>query len=99
MDTTVAYGLNKNGTALTKEDLKVDTPYNSYLHKGLPPTPISNPGMKVVNAVLNPPEGDWLYWVTVNYETGETRFSSSYEEHKKNVEVFREWCEKNKCDQ
>jgi UPF0755 protein len=53
---------------------------------GLPPTPIANPGEEAMRAVINPPPGDWLYFVTV--KPGDTRFAVGYEEHQRNVAEF-----------
>ena len=66
-------------------------PYNTYVHKGLMPGPISNPGAESIDAALNPADGDWLYFVTVNFDTGETVFSTTYEEHEKAVAQWKEW--------
>ncbi len=80
IDATVVYALGKNGLTLTTEDLKTDSPYNTYRVKGLPPGPINSPGEDALRAALAPEEGDWLYYVTVNPSTGETKFTSSYAE-------------------
>ena len=61
-----------------------DSPYNTYLHKGLPPGPIENPGEKVVKAVLNPIETDYLYFVA-DTKTGEVFFAKTLTEHNQNV--------------
>lgn len=98
MDSTVSYALGKSEVALSAADLKTDTPYNTYIHKGLPPSPICNPGIEVVKATINPPEGDWLFWVTVNLTTGETKFSSTNEEHEKYAEEFRAWLEQHSTE-
>lgn len=91
IDAAVAYGANKAGTELTQTDLQTDTPYNLYLRTGLPPTPIASPGQDAISAVLDPADGAWLYWVTVNLETGETLFAETYADHLANVEQLREW--------
>jgi UPF0755 protein len=79
LDTTVLYALGRTGTtALSPKDLKVDSPYNTYLHSGLPPTPIDNPGEAALAAALAPAKGNWTYYVTVNLKTGETKFTNSY---------------------
>ena len=91
MDSTLAYGLNKSGLELTRAELASDHPYNTRVHAGLPPGPIGSPGMAAIDAVLSPPEGDWLYFVTVNPDTGETRFTASYDEHLANQELYRQW--------
>ncbi|MDO5025709.1 MAG: endolytic transglycosylase MltG [Trueperella sp.] len=95
MDSTVLYGVGKTGGVPTQADLKKDTPYNTYLHPGLPPTPISNPGKAAIAGVLNPADGDWLYFVTIDLSSGETRFTNSLTEHNKNVELLRDWIAKN----
>ena len=93
MDSTLAYGLNKSGLELTAAELRSDHPYNTRVHLGLPPGPIGSPGLAAMDAVLSPPEGDWLYFVTVNPDTGETRFTASYEEHLANQDLYRKWLE------
>lgn len=91
MDSTLAYGLNKSGLDLTRTELASDHPYNTRVHAGLPPGPIGSPGRAAIDAVLSPPEGDWLYFVTVNPDTGETRFTASFDEHLANQELYRQW--------
>jgi UPF0755 protein len=91
MDSTLAYGLGKSGLDLTRSELASDHPYNTRVHPGLPPGPIGSPGRAAIEAVLNPPEGDWLYFVTVNPDTGETRFTADYQEHLANQELYRQW--------
>src|SRR5690606_37418813 len=60
IDAAVAYGLDKPGTELTRDDTRnPDNPYNTYVHKGLPPTPIASPGADSLAAVVNPEPGDW----------------------------------------
>ena len=93
MESTTQYALGKSEIVPSEEDLKSDTPYNTHIHKGLPPSPICNPGIDVVTATINPPEGDWLFWVTVNPTTGETKFSSTNEEHEKYSQEFLQWLE------
>lgn len=91
MDSTLAYGLNKSGLDLTRSDLESDHPFNTRVHAGLPPGPIGSPGEAAIDAVLAPPEGNWLYFVTVNPDTGETRFTADYAEHLANQELLRAW--------
>lgn len=92
MNSTVAYGLDKAVTDLTLADLEDDsTPYNTYVFEGLPPTPINSPSVVSIDAVLNPPEGNWCYFVTVNLETGETRFTDDPAEHEENRAAYRDW--------
>jgi len=77
-DSTVNYGLGKSDVILTTKLLNTPTPYNSYLNDGLPPTPIGNPGLASMTASLNPEPGDWVYFVTTDLATKETKFTSSY---------------------
>lgn len=96
MDSTVLYGVGKTGGIPTADELAADNPYNTYKHTGLPPTPISNPSFEVLAATVNPPAGDWLYFVTVNLDSGETKFAKTLAEHNKNVAEFRAWVEENR---
>lgn len=93
MCSTVSYGLDKDIIIPTDEELKKDTPYNTYIHPGLPPSPIGSPGEDALKATLNPTPGDWIYFATVNLETGETRFAKTKEEHDKNVLELRKYCD------
>lgn len=95
MDSTVLYGLGKRGGIPSAEEVRKDTPYNTYIHKGLPPTPIGSPSEAAIKAVLNPPEGNWLYFVTVDLNTGETLFTGDHEEHKRNIQKLRDWRDAN----
>ena len=97
MDSTVQYGLGRYGGIPTEAETQdANNPYNTYVHKGLPPGPIGSPGEAAVKAVLNPPAGSWLYFVTVNLETGETLFASTNEEQKTNTKKLNDYCSKNK---
>ncbi len=98
MDSTLAYGLDKSGLDLTRSDLESDHPYNTRTHAGLPPGPIGSPGTAAIDAVVDPPKGPWLYFVTVNPDTGETRFTDDYDEHLANQAVLREWTAQNAED-
>ncbi len=80
MDSTVAYALGINDIQLNEDQLATSSPYNTYENKGLPPGPINSPGEAAMEAALDPAEGDWLYFVTVNPATGETKFTADYEE-------------------
>jgi UPF0755 protein len=92
IDASVAYGAGKPGTELTRGDLNdAKNRYNTYEHTGLPPGPIANPGEVAIDAVLNPEPGDWKFWVTVNLDTGETKFAEDFEEHQRNVQELRAW--------
>lgn len=81
-DPTVRYALRKyGGRQLTKSDLKLDSPYNTRLYRGLPPGPVCNPGAAALNAALNPLDTDKLYFVAKYDGSGEHYFSSSNAEH------------------
>ncbi|MEE1296404.1 MAG: endolytic transglycosylase MltG [Bifidobacterium sp.] len=90
MDSTVAYGFDTTGTQLTNDQLNDGSnPYNTRVNKGLPPTPISNPGDDAVNAALHPEDGNWLYFVTVNLKTGETKFTDNYDTFQQYVQEYK----------
>jgi UPF0755 protein len=93
IDATVNYGIGRNlGVGLTTEDLAVDSPYNTYQNPGLPPTPIEAPGDAAIKAAAHPTEGSWIYYVTVNLRTGETKFTESYDTFLKYKAEFKEYC-------
>lgn len=99
MDSTVHYIYQERGLAGTTEEQRAnDDPYNTYYHPGLPPGPINNPGEASIQAALNSEPGDWVYFVTVNPSSGETKFAATYEEHLQNVEEFQRWCQENQDD-
>jgi len=70
---------------LTYEDLKFDSPYNTYKYKGLPPGPISNPGRKAILAVLHPKKSEWLYLYYDGSRMSEPVFSKTYQQHRNNI--------------
>jgi UPF0755 protein len=80
IDATVQYALGKTKPVLTYDDLKIDSPYNTYRHLGLPPTPISNPGLAALKAAANPSDDKYLYYVARNDGTGRHYFSTTYEQ-------------------
>ena len=97
MDSTVQYGLGRDGGIPSEaENQDASNPYNTYVRQGLPPGPIGNPDEAAIKAVLNPPAGSWLYFVTVNLKTGETLFASTNEEQKANTKKLSDYCNKNK---
>lgn len=85
MDSTLDYALNRSTsrTRAGRDDIRLESPYNTYTRMGLPPTPIANPGEKAMRAAVAPPQGDWLYFVTV--KRGDTRFTADQEEHRRNL--------------
>ncbi|MEU2201407.1 endolytic transglycosylase MltG [Isoptericola sp. NPDC019482] len=96
LDAINSYGLGKPADQITKAEFAdASDPYNSRKNTGLPPTPIANPGQASVEAVLDPPEGDWNWYVTVNLETGETKFTNSYDEFQVFKREYQEWAEEN----
>ena len=96
MDSTVHYIYQERGKAGTTDEMRADqSPYNTYVHQGLPPGPINNPGAAAIEAAADPEEGDWLFFVTVDPSTGETKFTASPEEHEQNRQEFEQWCSEN----
>lgn len=97
MDSTAQYGENAEpGTVWsTKEALESDNPWNTYVHTGLPIGPIASPGDTAIAAAMAPAEGTWLFFVTVNLETGETVFTNTVAEHGAAVKQLRDWCKAN----
>lgn len=91
-DSTVNYGLGKTEVILTTDELETPTAYNTYLNDGLPPTPVGNPGSAAIEAALNPEAGDWLYFITIDLESQETAFTSSYSEFLGFKDQFLSWC-------
>jgi UPF0755 protein len=96
MDSTIHFIHQERGRAGTSDAQRQDeSPYNTYLHPGLPPGPINSPGEDAIRAALNPTPGDWVYFVTVDPSTGETRFATDFAGHQENVALFQEWCADN----
>lgn len=98
-DSTVHYAIGDTGgnPFTTEEERAVDSPYNTYLYPGLPPGAIGAPGEEALEAALAPADGDWLYFVTVNFETGETLFAETLDEHNDNVNKLEEYCRTAEC--
>ncbi|MEO3888811.1 endolytic transglycosylase MltG [Nonomuraea sp. B5E05] len=80
IDSTVLYAQNRRTLRITESDTKVDSPYNTYRHKGLPPGPIANPGEKALMAALHPAEGDWHWFVTTDPAHRITKFTDKESE-------------------
>jgi UPF0755 protein len=73
-----------------ESDLQANSPYNTYVHQGLPPGPICNPGLKSLQAAMHPAQTDYLYFVAAGADpSGQSRFSTTLEEHAKDVEAYR----------
>jgi UPF0755 protein len=88
-DPTVIYALEQTGKykgSLTLKDLRIDSPYNTYMHAGLPPGPIGNPGMASLRAAKQPAETPYLYFVA-NTQGGHF-FATTLDEHNKNVAKY-----------
>ncbi len=91
IDPTVIYALKRRGLwkgKLTKEDMQIDDPYNTYVYFGLPPTPICNPGLSSLRAALYPADVDYLYFV-IDPKRRKHLFSRTYSEHLRNVNRLR----------
>ncbi len=90
IDATIQYIVGKPGNwwpkDLTLEDIKIKSPYNTYLNAGLPPTPICNPGLAAITAVLNPAKTDYLFYVSD--KAGAIHFAKTPEEHNQNVAKY-----------
>lgn len=79
-DATLTYFLDDKNSQHSYEQTKIDSPYNSYLNNGLPPGPISNPGISSISAAINPKNTSYNYFLS-DSSTGKTIFSETYEEH------------------
>jgi UPF0755 protein len=90
LDTTLQYKLGRTKFTVAEKDGD-KSPYNTYVNKGLPPTPISNPGDDAIKAMLDPTPGDWVYFVALSPQ--ETRFAATFEAFKKDV---KDYCTANK---
>jgi UPF0755 protein len=77
LDSTVNYALHRFGVSLTTTQMQVNSPYNTFIHTGLPPGPIDSPGNAAIEAALHPAHGPLLYFVTVNVKTGLTKFATT----------------------
>ena len=100
LDSTVIYAENLKTNTTTEKDQASRSRYNTYRYKGLPPGPIAAPGRAALEAAANPEKGDWLYFVTVNFKTGETKFATTDAEFTQIANEFRQYCRDNPgtCD-
>ena len=97
-DATVAYANNVSGRISTTNAERANpSPYNTYVHAGLPPGPIGSPGQIALEAALHPAAGSWLYWVVVNPNTGKTVLSTTFAEHQAAVAQFQAYCRTHTC--
>ena len=83
VDATIEYALPAHKTRLSFADLRIDSPYNTYVHTGLPPTPIANPGLPSLEAAFGPSKGEYLYYVYCG--NGRHVFAKTLAEHQANV--------------
>ena len=86
VDATVSYVVGKPSLELTDEDLAVDSPFNTYKYRGLPPAPIGNPGLEAIKAAITPTQT--IYWYYLHDSDGEPHYAMTFEEHKRNKELY-----------
>lgn len=85
-DSTVNYATGKKTPSVSSSDLKIDSPYNTYKYRGLPPTPISNPGLSSINAARNPEPN--RYWYFLTDQNGAVHYAKTFEEHSANKQKY-----------
>ncbi|GAA4241174.1 endolytic transglycosylase MltG [Actinomadura meridiana] len=90
-DTTVLYALNKRTLTVTEKDLQTPSPYNTYLHAGLPPGPISSPGPQAIEAALSPADGTWIFFIATDPTNKITEFATTEAERVQLEKKFRAW--------
>lgn len=98
MDSTAQYGYGElhAGVVSTSDEAQYDeNDWNTYVIDGLPKGPIASPSDAAIEAAMHPADGPWLYFVTINPSTGETVFSTTYEEHQAAIDKWHEWCRAN----
>ncbi len=86
VDATIEYVFPEHHTVITRRDLEIDSPYNTYRHTGLPPTPIANPGKASIDAAFTPVHSEYLFYVYKG--NGHHAFAKTLEEHNANVERY-----------
>jgi len=89
IDATIQYALGNPGNwwpIITLNDYKLDSPYNTYIHKGRPPAPICNPGLAAIDAVINSEDSEYLYYL--HDSKGQIHLAKTYEEHLQNIEKY-----------
>ena len=95
VDATVRYALEKWDEPLTVQDLAIESPYNTRKWRGLPPGPISNPGLRAIQAAVQPEKSPYYYYLSA--PTGETIFSKNLSEHNTNKYKYLRWGVRNNC--
>ena len=85
-DASIEYVLDKPLNELTPADLEIDSPYNTYTNFGLPPTPIGNPGLTAIHAVLDPIETEYLYYITGR--DGTFHYAVDFDKHRENIQRY-----------
>ena len=90
-DPTISYNYNGKDMSEASKQEQLEYGYNTYLVKGLPPGPIASPGSLAIEATLNPVPGDWLFFVTIDLRSGETKFSKTLRQHEEYVLLLRQW--------
>ncbi|WP_062526913.1 endolytic transglycosylase MltG [Demequina rhizosphaerae] len=98
LDSTVKYLTQTEGVWTSDDERATDSPYNTYMYEGLPPGPISGPGEASIKAAVKPADTNYLFFVTVNLDTGETKYASEYADHLANVQELQEWVAANQSD-
>jgi UPF0755 protein len=89
IDATIQYALGTPGNwwpIIKPADYKLDSSYNTYIHEGRPPTPICNPGLAAISAVIHPEETEYLYYL--HDSEGQIHLAKTYEEHLENIEKY-----------
>ena len=95
-DASVTYGLGRKSYDFSEEERRdASNRYNTFANPGLPIGPIGSPGDAAIKAAADPQDNDYYFWVTVNLETGETKFAETYAEHLGYVEEYNQWCSEN----
>ncbi len=84
IDASINYITGRKTTEILKEELKIDSPYNTYLYKGMPIGPIASPGIEAIKAAIDPTENDYLFYLSTR--EGKTIFSKTFKEHQKAIE-------------
>ena len=95
LDSTVKYLSPSDGVFTTSDERATDSPYNTYKYVGLPPAPIAGPGAASIDAAVAPAQHNYIFFVTINLETGETVYAETYDEHLKNVQILQQWAQAN----